>query len=147
MPGIVTTPTMPVGPTSSLMAIVPVEWTSTGFKPTGANARAGQFAVAPGASEPVTSTVFLVAETAVALKCSVAPEVFIRARPWGATLLTGVWVVVPGAGTIHSSFDDVVESPSKAPAMPACGDWAVAGAATTRLTTTPGPPVASMRAE
>ena len=33
MPGIVTTPTMPVGPTSSLTAMVPVEWTSTGLQP------------------------------------------------------------------------------------------------------------------
>ena len=65
----------------------------------------------------------------------------------GATLLTGTWVELPGAGMIHAPLDDDVESPSTAPAMPAWGDWAVAGAATARPTTTPGPPLASIRAE
>ena len=98
MPGIVTTPTMPVGPTSSLTAMVPVERTSTGFSPTGASAFPLTWAVAPGASAPVTRTVCSVAVTTDALKRSVALEVFMKAMLSADTLLTGTWAELPGRG-------------------------------------------------
>ena len=87
------------------------------------------------------------AVTTDALKRSVALEVFMKAMLSAVTLATGTWTELPGAGMIQAPLDDEVESPSTALARPAWGDWAVAGAATARPTTTPGPPLATIRAE
>ena len=69
-----------------------------------------------------------------------------RASVCGAAPLTAGLPLVPGGGTIHSSLDGRWSSAVHGEAR-RLGAPAPTGAATERLTTTPGPPVASTSAE
>ena len=72
---------------------------------------------------------------------------FTSPRSAGAAPLTAGLALVPGGGTTHVPVGDIVLSASTAIAIPAWGADEDPGSTTVRLTTTPGPPVASTATE